>query len=363
MFSMLTITWDVSKGIDLGFFTLRYYSLLFALGFVLGYLLMKRIFKKEGIPQEKLDTLLTYMVIATIIGARLGHVLFYQWDYYSHHLLEILEVWEGGLASHGAVIGIIIAIIIYCRKVLKRPTLWMLDRLVITIALAGALIRLGNFFNSEIYGDPHNSRFQTVYPDPTREAVLNSFGNVIDVVDFKLLPEQEVTDTLIYPVYDMQFRVLPNIEHQVADNVISTRIKPFVNSFTKENTNIIFTEKSKVAWDEEKPDLAHVQVLGVPRTPTEIYESIGYFLIFLILYRIFINEKLANRQGFIFGMFLILIFGFRFAIEFLKENQVTAEEGNVLNIGQWLSIPCVLAGLYFVVTSRYKKPVRDEQKD
>ena len=113
MHSLMTITWDMTKGLDLGIITLRYYSLLFALGFVLGYMLMKRIFKNEGVPQEKLDTLLTYVVIATVVGARLGHVFFYQWDYYSQHPSEILKVWEGGLASHGAAIAIIIAIIIY----------------------------------------------------------------------------------------------------------------------------------------------------------------------------------------------------------------------------------------------------------
>ncbi len=354
MHSLLTITWDMSRGIDLGFLTLRYYSLLFALGFVLGYLLMKRIFIKEGVAVEKLDTLLTYVVIATIVGARLGHVFFYQWDYYSQHPIEILKVWEGGLASHGAAIAIIIAIIIYCKRVLNRSTLWMLDRLVITVILAGTLIRMGNFFNSEIYGSIENSALQTVYTNPTRERVLGSFGNVIESIEFEELNKEDITDTIDYPLYAMQFEVLPDIQPEMAEAVIVNRVAPYVNSFDRENKNIIFPPNTRVNWDEQNPRLATVEVLGVPRNPTQIYEAVGYFLIFLILYRIYLNPKLANRQGFIFGMFLILVWGFRFFIEYFKEVQVAREVGLTINIGQYLSIPLVLAGIYFVIAAKNK---------
>lgn len=354
MHSLLTITWDMGRGIDLGFITLRFYSLLFALGFVLGYLLMKKIFKKEGVAQEKLDTLLTYVVVATIVGARLGHVFFYQWDYYSQHPMEILYVWEGGLASHGAAIAIIIAIIIYCRKVLKKPTLWMLDRLVITIILAGALIRLGNWFNSEIYGEVANSSLQTVFTDPPRQRIMANFDNVFEGVEYDALNKEEITDTIDYPLYDMQFQLLPNITHDVAETVIINRILPYVNSFDEENTNIIFPQNAVVTWNEAEPKIAHVEVLGVPRHPTQLYEALGYFLIFLVLYRIYINEDLANRRGLIFGWFLILVWGFRFFIEYFKEVQVSREVGDALNTGQYLSIPLVIAGVYFVITAKKK---------
>ena len=356
--NLLTITWDMGRGLDLGFFTLRYYSLLFAAGFVLGYMLMKRIFKKEGIPIEKLDTLLTYVVVATILGARLGHVFFYQWDYYSQHPDEILKVWEGGLASHGAVIGIIIAIIIYSRKVLKRPTLWMLDRLVITIALAGALIRLGNWFNSEIYGAMANSSMETVFTNPTRERLMN-WDEQIASIHFEQTNTTEITDTLILPIYDMQIlydNTRPINKEQV-ENRIEEDVRRYLYSFEKEEKNILITPGTRVRWDEQVENMAHVEVVGIPRHPTQIYEAIGYFLIFLILYRIFLNASLAERKGFIFGMFLVLIFGFRFVIEYWKENQVSAEEGLTFNIGQYLSIPCVLAGLYFIFTA---KPYRHE---
>ena len=355
---LLTITWDMGRGLDLGFFTLRYYSLLFAAGFVLGYLLMKRIFKKEGIPIEKLDTLLTYVVIATIVGARLGHVFFYQWDYYSQHPDEILKVWEGGLASHGAVVAIIIAIIIYSRKVLKRPTLWMLDRLVITIALAGALIRLGNWFNSEIYGAVENSAMETVFTNPVRERVMARYNDIASI-DFKQSNESVITDSIIYPVYDMkvQFDNTRPLNKDQAEEILKEDMRRYLNSFNKEEKNILVEPDARVIWDEQEQNKAHVDVIGVPRNPTQVYEAVGYFLIFLILYRVFLNANAAQRNGFIFGLFLILIFGFRFVIEYWKENQVSSEEGQLLNIGQYLSIPCVLAGLYFMISA---KPIKNE---
>jgi len=354
MQSLLAITWDMGRGIDLGFFTIRYYSLLFALGFVLGYFLMKKMFEKAGVAQEKLDSLLTYTVIATVVGARLGHVFFYQWDYYSQHPGEILKVWEGGLASHGAAIAIIIAIIIFSRKVLKKSPLWMLDRLVITIALAAALIRIGNFANSEIYGDIANSNLETVYTNPVRERILVNFGEIFESVDFTELDKNEITDSIIYPVYDMQLQVLPGVSKQKAENAIGA-LKPYLNDrLDREDKNILISNAS-IRWDEQKKNSVHVEALGVPRHPTQLYEAFAYFLIFLILYRLYIMEGVIARNGFIFGAFLILLFGFRFFIEYYKEVQVSSEHGQGLLIGQWLSIPLVAIGLYFVVTAKKEK--------
>lgn len=354
MQSLLTITWDMGRGIDLGFFTIRFYSLLFALGFVLGYFLMKKMFEKAGIAQEKLDTLLTYVVIATVVGARLGHVFFYQWDYYSKHPGEILKVWEGGLASHGAAIAIVIAIIIYCKRVLKKSPLWMLDRVVITVALAAVLIRIGNWTNSEIYGDIANSNMETVFTNPARERILMNFDNIFESVEFTALDKKEITDTLIYPLYDMQLQVLPQVSKEKAENAIKS-LKPYFNDrLDREDKNILFST-SPITWDEQKKNSVHVEVLGVPRHPTQLYEAFAYFLIFLILYRLYINENIVQRQGFIFGMFLILLFGFRFFIEYYKEVQVSKEHGQGLLIGQYLSIPLVAIGLYFVATAKRKK--------
>jgi phosphatidylglycerol:prolipoprotein diacylglycerol transferase len=149
------INWNVNPEIFPNtFLPVRWYGLMFVFAFYLGFLIMQKIFKKEGIKPEVLDKLTIYMLLATIVGARLGHCFFYDWDYYSQNPIEILYVWQGGLASHGAGIGIIAALILFVRKVKvdKIDYFWILDRIVITVALAGFFIRMGNLFNSEIYG-------------------------------------------------------------------------------------------------------------------------------------------------------------------------------------------------------------------
>lgn len=149
------ITWTASPDIISGHLaTVRWYGLMFAIGFWVGYEVVWREFRHEGAPERWVASLFFYVIVATVVGARLGHVFFYDWDYYSRHLSEIPKIWEGGLASHGGVIGILIAIWLYSRWVTKRSMLWTLDRLVVPVGLVAALIRLGNLFNHEIYGGP-----------------------------------------------------------------------------------------------------------------------------------------------------------------------------------------------------------------
>jgi phosphatidylglycerol---prolipoprotein diacylglyceryl transferase len=147
------ITWAPSPEIfSLGPLSVRYYGLFFAVAFLLGYYIVDRMFRRENVPEEWLEKLFIYVMVATVIGARLGHVFFYAWDYYSQHPDEILKVWQGGLASHGGAVGILLAIWIYSKKVTKRSMLWTMDRLVVAVALAAVFIRLGNLMNSEIVG-------------------------------------------------------------------------------------------------------------------------------------------------------------------------------------------------------------------
>lgn len=149
------ITWTASPDIISGHLaTVRWYGLMFAIGFWAGYEVVWREFRHEGAPERWVASLFFYVIVATVVGARLGHVFFYDWDYYSRHLSEIPKIWEGGLASHGGAIGILIAIWLYSRWVTKRSMLWTLDRLVVPVGLVAALIRLGNLFNHEIYGGP-----------------------------------------------------------------------------------------------------------------------------------------------------------------------------------------------------------------
>jgi prolipoprotein diacylglyceryl transferase len=264
------VTWSPNPEIfeidipGLGTLAPRWYGLLFALGFVFGYIIMMRIFRKERIPLKVLDQLATYMIIATIIGARLGHVLFYEPAEYFKNPIEILMIWKGGLASHGAGIAIIIALIYFSRRN-KKPFIWIFDRISIVVALAGAFIRTGNLMNSEIYGIP------TSLP----------WG-------FK-----------------------------------------FVN-----------TDPSLVA-----------------KHPTQIYEALAYLGTFIVLWLVYLKRNGRPRPGFLFAMFMILVFSFRFLIEFIKEPQVEFEVGMALNMGQLLSIPFILLGVgALIYIYRKKKP-------
>jgi len=246
------INWNVNPEIfRIGNFAVRWYGLLFASGFLFGYLIFYKFFKEEGLTVEILDKLTIYMALGTVIGARLGHCLFYEPDYYLSNPLEILKIWKGGLASHGAAIGILIVLYLFVRKY-KKPYIWILDRIVVVVALGGALIRLGNLMNSEIYG------VETSLP-----------------------------------------------------------------------WGFIFIRNHEI----------------MPKHPSQIYEALTYFLVFGLLFRIYLKTKGKFTNGTLFGLFLILVFGVRFFIEFIKEDQVPFEQGMKLNMGQWLSIPFVLLGI------------------
>ena len=181
--NFLSVVWDPSIGIDLGFFTIRWYSLMFVAAFVVGLRLMKKVYIEDKIDPAKLDTLFIYTFVSMLVGMRLGEVFFYSWDYYQNNLLEIilpfrkspgesalfglLDGWKftgfTGFASHGAAIGIIIAMYFYSKKHLQKSLLFILDRLVIMAALGASFVRLGNFFNSEIYGKATGSDFGVIF--------------------------------------------------------------------------------------------------------------------------------------------------------------------------------------------------------
>ncbi len=266
------ITWNVSPEIfHISGLSIRWYGLLFALGFYVGYLIMERFFKKEGVPIPLLDKLAIYMIISTVIGARLGHCLFYEPGDYLKHPLEILYIWHGGLASHGAAVAIILALVLYHRKT-GLSYWWVLDRIVIVVALAGVFIRSGNLMNSEIYGHPTN------------------------------LP--------------WAFQFILNIQE----------------------------------WEK-----GAAPIYTVPSHPTQIYEALGYLLIFFSLIKYYYMKDGKPKPGMIFGIFLIALFMVRFLIEFLKENQVNFESNMSLNMGQLLSIPFIIAGIVLVILSSKNK--------
>ena len=249
----------------IGSIAIRWYGLLFALSFVFGYIILLRVFKKEDVPIKLLDTLTTYMVIGTVVGARLGHCFFYEPAYYFAHPLKIFAVWEGGLASHGAGIGIIVAIWIFSLTQ-KKPFIWVMDRVVIVVALSGFLIRTGNLMNSEIFGHATTLPWGFLF----ERAALR--GEIV-----------------------------------------------------------------------------------VPRHPTQIYEGLTYLAIFFYLWWYYYRKNGKPEPGYLFGVFLVLVFGMRFIIEFLKEPQVGFESSMILNMGQLLSIPFVIAGIIYIYRAKTKK--------
>lgn len=280
------ITWNADPVLfSIGSLQVRWYGLFWALGFLIGYFIMKRVYKREKMTEDSLDKLLIYMLVSTVIGARLGHCLFYEPDYYLSHPLKILAVWEGGLASHGGAIGILIGLFIYARTV-KKPYLWILDRIVIPVSLVGALIRCGNVMNHEIYGTPTALPWGFVFMRG-QEQFCGTFDNYTPCTSWSNCcpPDQ---------------------------------------------------------W--------------LPCHPTGLYEALFCLIALGILLWMYYKRDLGTRQpGVMFSVFLIIIFGSRICIEFLKNVQVAFEESMTLDMGQWLSVPFVLAGIAIWIWSAAKR--------
>ena len=349
------IIWDWNPDIlTLGFLKIRYYGLLFAAGFALGYYILKKVFTKEGTDIEWLDSLLMYVLAGTVIGARLGHCLFYEPDYYLSHPLEILKVWKGGLASHGGAFGIIIALWFYARNVSHKSYIWGLDRLLIVVALSGCMIRMGNLANSEIYGRPTGSDYGFVHVSDSyfgRYITDESIARFLDDYSFEKLESdengQKATLTLEFNKYVKT--------EQEARTIAEFRVKPLLKYREAADgslPNLYVSDKSQVDYALVNGHyIAKVTVIMVPKHPTHLYEAMFYFFTFLITMFAYSRGAL-KRPGLIFGIFTVMVFGSRFFIEFIKENQVVAEVGKTLNNGQKLSIPFVIAGL-IAITNAY----------
>lgn len=318
--NFLALVWNPSEGIDLGFFTVRFYSLMFVIAFGLGWYIMKAVYEREGESIENLDKLFIYTVLATLIGARLGHVFFYDWSYFKDHELEILlpikenanaslfgviQGWEftgfAGLASHGAAIAIILVMLYYSKKIIQKPLLWILDRIVIPVSLGAIFVRLGNFFNSEIIGKPTSESSFLATKFIRGEDKLNSYA---------------VTKL--------------------------TQIPDVKEAYKAIETNPQFIDTLN----------------AIPyRYPAQLYEAIGYVFVFAILFFLYWKTDARNKLGFIFGVFLVLLWGVRFLVEYVKESQGGFEEYtmfNALSTGQWLSIPFIIVGLYLIFTAKKK---------
>ena len=279
MDTLLSVTWNV----DPALFTvlgreIRWYGLFWVIGLIVAVYIVQKIFKKEDLPEKWFDSLFVYMIVGIIVGARLGHCLFYEPEYYLAHPFEMLKVWEGGLASHGGVIGILIAVWLYSRKITKQSMLWTLDRVMVPTGFTAAMIRFGNLMNHEIYGGPTDQPWG--------------------------------------------FRFVDNLYQWM------------------NGAEPIYTQ---------------------PSHPTQIYEALAYLAVSAITMYMYNNTSAKDRKGLITGVGIIIIFLFRFFVEFVKNVQVDEEysmiETTGLNIGQWLSIPFVIWGLWLIINALRKPAI------
>ncbi|TGV03250.1 prolipoprotein diacylglyceryl transferase [Flavivirga rizhaonensis] len=307
---VLKFDWNPVTGIDIvGNFKLHFYSLMWVIAFIIGWYIMKRIFTKEKISLDYLDPLFIYTVLATMLGARLGHVLFYQSELISQDFFSIFLPFKfkggfeftgfQGLASHGAAIGIIIGMYLYRKKYNYKSLLWILDRVVISVASGAIFIRIGNFINSEIIGKVTESNFGVRFiQDQYYKSQITQLTGIKDV--------------------------------QEAYNAIT-----------------------------DDPQFAELLEKVPYRHPAQLYESFCYIFVFLILWYFYSKTKKREQTGFLFGLFLILLWTIRFFVEFTKEPQGDEYINWAgLNTGQWLSIPFIIIGLYFMFAYKPKTAVK-----
>lgn len=347
------VVWSPNPAVFPGFERLRWYSLFFALGFIISQQVMIYIYRKEGHDERLVDRLTIYMVVATILGARLGHVLFYEPEKYLSNPIDILKVWEGGLASHGAAIGILFALWLYARKVPTQSYLWVVDRIVIVVAMTGAMIRIGNLMNSEIGGKPTGTDSGFVFARDTEE-ILETLKLPIEEVD-AYKPKDRGNELVGKGIVPVNFDIAVTkggYEEQDLRNAIERDVKYVLTQFRSSKEYL--AEDPSTALDytlSDKGDhyLITVKTFGIAKYPTQIYEAISYFIIFLCLLAGWFKYKERIPDGLFLGIFLITVFGMRFGWEYLKENQVDFEEGMTLNMGQTLSIPLVIAGVALVI--------------
>lgn len=358
-FMLQYIIWDVSPEIfRFGYIAVRWYGLLFALSFLFGYSIMSRIFKWEGKPEKDLDRLFLYMIISTVIGARLGHVLFYQPEVYFKNPIDILKIWEGGLASHGAAVTIIIAIYLYARGRKGQSFWWVVDRLVIAIALGGALIRTGNLMNSEIIGKPANVPFALAFTHSLDEALAGEKDFSHAVKTARTASDTTVGKVVYKPIsLKLYFDRKANIDE--VKLFVDQQLPNTLNGGVEVSKHFSTLGKpllSKVS-EAGKYHVIEVQAYTIPRHAGQFYEAISCFILFGLLFWLYTLFKERMPEGLLFGIFLIVCFSLRFLFEFLKENQVDRESGMTFNIGQLLSIPAVLIGLIslFLAFTRKKK--------
>lgn len=361
------LIWNGSPEIfSIGYFTLRWYGLLFALGFLVSQQILYYMYRQEGKPEKDVDTLTIYMIVATIIGARMGHVIFYQPELFWENPLSIILPFEfrpfrftgfQGLASHGGAFGILFALWLYSRK--KKPGqnyLQVLDRIVILVCITGCFIRMGNFFNSEILGKPSNNPLSVVFINRVTEAIeRNQATSPVSSFDIKRAPIEEGPNGRVPLNLFLLFK--PGTSEMAAANYINNDLKYFLIQLSGSADQPVVDQPItsqmvyQISETSDKTLGARVRINAISRHPAQLYESISCFLLFAGLLWYWSKYKINLPEGRIFGIFMIVLWGLRFAYEFLKENQESFENNLPLNMGQILSIPLVLVGVYILIRS------------
>jgi phosphatidylglycerol---prolipoprotein diacylglyceryl transferase len=377
------IIWNASREIfSIGPLTVRWYGLLFASAFLIGQMVIVRIFKAEGKPEKDVDTLTVIMLLATIIGARLGHVLFYQPLDYLQNPLSILKVWEGGLASHGATVGIILGMYIYSNyafkskegfpfitaKKEKRPGqsfLWILDRIVIVVAFAG-LIRIGNLMNAEIVGKPTDESYGFIFVQSATETIEGDYEQYVENVRYSKRPGADtLVDGIVMAPIHIHTTFKKNTVNEESAQAFAQNALPnamqFRNREIPEHVRLLSSNPAlQTTRNTDGTLTATVAAWGIPRHAAQLYEGITTLGLFFLLFWVWSREKERTPEGRLFGIFVVVLFGLRFLYEFLKENQVEFEDNIPLNMGQILSIPMIIIGIIVLIKAKRRPVDRQE---
>ena len=356
MINLFYIIWNANPEIISGL-PPRWYGLLFALGFLIGSYIMRWIYKLDGRDPEEVERLTLYMVIATIIGARVGHCLFYDPVYYLSNPLKILYIWEGGLASHGAAISIILGMVIYSRKV-NEKFFWVMDRIVIVVCLAGAFIRTGNFMNSEILGLPTESGNGVVFAKSVNDILMFRFDGRIDEISFHKR-SGEMTENGVPITIRLKYGDGVGVDELSENNYYKSNVKSYLMGY-EGIRNHIYEESDKELdyrlFKNGNTYYAEIYTIGIPRHPAQMYEALYCLLLFVSLLSLWYFKRESLKDGFIFSIFMIVLWSLRIIDELFKENQVDWEADIPLNMGQWLSIPMIILGIIiFIKTYPSKK--------
>ena len=328
----------------------RWYGVLFMLGFLISQQVMYYIFKKEGRPGKDVEKLTTYMLVAVIVGARLGHCLFYDPLYFLSHPFEIIKVWNGGLASHGGAIGIILALYLFSKKK-KYPFLWILDRIVIVVALTGTLIRTGNLANSEMEGLETNSSTGIVYARAAHD-VLNYDDKKVASVTFIKGGQKQSEAPGRVPITAL-ITYKKGVSFELADKrFIENNLRSALSRYTRVIQHIDFGQ-GPLSYTTRKKDgrqVVEIHAIGIVRHAAQMYEAMYCSILAIVLFLLWKNKRDVLPRGFNFALLLIVLWTLRFIDEFFKMNQEAFEEGMILNMGQLLSVPLIVTGIILMIS-------------